>query len=203
MELLIGSHSSWSLRTLLCMKIAGITPQLIVFDLNSDESQQELKRVSPTGRVPVVTDNGLVVHDSLAIAEYLNEIKPGLLYSASTRLRAEERSLCAELHSGFSAIRRTMPFVACGDIAPVTLSAETEKEITRINAVFDTAQGDFFRGHTPGAVDAFYSVMAYRLASYGICFAGRAGDYQHALTEWSFFGTALSGLCLPAGRAGE
>lgn len=148
--------------------------------------------------MPVLRDGDVVIYDSLSITEYLNEIKPGLLYSGDAALRATERSLCAELHSGFAAIRRQMPFVASGKTAPVSLSAGAETEIGRIAAIFAASLGDFYRGSTPGAVDAFYSVMAYRLASYGIHFPGRAGDYQIALTEWPLFRTSLSRLCLPA-----
>ncbi|MEW6485239.1 glutathione S-transferase family protein [Tatumella sp. UCD-D_suzukii] len=195
MKLFAGTESSWSLRALLCMEIAGIPPEPGIFDLSNEESRRELKRLSPTGRVPVLRDGDVVVYDSLSITEYLNESKPGLLYSAEAALRAEERSLCAELHSGFAEVRRQMPFVASGETAPVALSAEAEAEIERIGIIFAATRGGFYRGETPGAVDAFYSVMAYRLASYGVHFTGRAGHYQNALTEWPLFRRSLSRLC--------
>ena len=197
MKLFAGTESSWSLRALLCMEIAGIPPDLHILDLSHPQSRRELKRLSPTGRVPVLSDGDLIIYDSLSITEYVNEIKPGLLYSAEAALRAEERSLCAELHSGFAEIRRQMPFVASGKTVPEALSAEAEADIERIGIIFAAARGEFFRGETPGAVDAFYSVMAYRLASYGIHFPGRAGHYQNALTEWTLFRRSLSGLCPP------
>lgn len=75
MKLFAGTESSWSLRALLCMEIAGIPPEPGIFDLSNEESRRELKRLSPTGRVPVLRDGDVVVYDSLSITEYLNESK--------------------------------------------------------------------------------------------------------------------------------
>ncbi|HPK34172.1 MAG TPA: glutathione S-transferase, partial [Ottowia sp.] len=112
LKLYIGNknYSSWSMRPWVLMKQAGIAFEEVKlrFDSFSGDSQfkQRLGKVSPAGKVPVLTDGELVVWDTLAIAEYLAEKYPELhLWPRETPARARARSVCAEMHSGFSALR--------------------------------------------------------------------------------------------------
>jgi len=116
LKLYIGNknYSSWSMRPWVLMQHAGIAFEEVKlrFDSFSADSnfKQRLGRISPAGRVPVLLDGELVVWDTLAIAEYLAETFPDRqLWPQDARARARARSVCAEMHSGFTALRG-----ACG-----------------------------------------------------------------------------------------
>lgn len=112
MQLTIGNknYSSWSMRPWVLMKQAGISfeEKMLRFDAFTPQSRfkTELATLTPAGRVPVLVDDGLAVWDTLAIAEYLAERFPAKqLWPADTKARARARSVCAEMHSGFGALR--------------------------------------------------------------------------------------------------
>jgi glutathione S-transferase len=112
MKLYIGNknYSSWSMRPWVLLTQAGIPFEEVKlrFDAFTPESKfkTELARVTPAGRVPVLVDGDLTIWDSLAIAEYVAEKFPEkMLWPASVADRARARSVCAEMHSGFSALR--------------------------------------------------------------------------------------------------
>lgn len=123
------------------------------------------------------------VHDSLAIAEYIHELCPDRqLYPASQAERALARSLCAELHAGFRQIRTLLPFFL-GAPTRSEPPVEAVGELARLQEVWSQARGSFYFVEA-GIVDAFYAVMAYRLASYGILLPDQAGAYQQVLLSW-------------------
>ena len=184
MKLYVGTDSTWSLRTLICFDIAQVPFDLEIFKLNDDTSRKSLKEISPTGLVPFLRDEGLLISDSLSIAEYLNEYKKDSLYPIDPEKRALSRSLCAEIHSGFKSVRQNMPFSTSPNAKNISLSPLTQNEIIRIESIFSDAKSDFFWGEKPTAVDAFYSVMAFRLKLYSIDFSGNAGRYQNSMVNW-------------------
>lgn len=113
LQLYIGNknYSSWSMRPWVLMRQAGIAFEevMVRFDSFDAESvfKKRLKGVSPLGKVPVLVDDGFAVWDTLAIAEYLAEKYPEhVLWPSDVRARARARSVCAEMHSGFSALRK-------------------------------------------------------------------------------------------------
>lgn len=116
MQLYIGNknYSSWSMRPWVLMTQAGIPFEEVMvrfdsFDANS-EFKKDLRKVSPIGKVPVLVDDGFAIWDTLAIAEYLAEHFPDKhLWPADARARARARSVCAEMHSGFGALRNHCP----------------------------------------------------------------------------------------------
>ena len=112
LRLYIGNknYSSWSMRPWVLMKQAGIPFEEVALRFDSFAPDSGFKRgvagVSPTGQVPVLADDGLAIWDTLAIAEYLAERFPERqLWPAEASARAEARSVCAEMHSGFGALR--------------------------------------------------------------------------------------------------
>ncbi len=116
MKLYIGNknYSSWSMRPWVLLKQAGIPFEEVMlrFDAFTPDSRfkTELAQVSPAGRVPVLVDGDLAVWDTLAIAEYVAEKFPGKnLWPASVADRARARCICAEMHSGFAALRNHFP----------------------------------------------------------------------------------------------
>lgn len=190
MQLIVGTDSTWSLRTWLCGEIAGLDLDVKVVDLSKAEFKQQLTQLSPSALVPALNNGDLVVHDSLAIAEYLNELSAGALYPQEQNDRAIARALCNELHSGFFNLRSKCSFTL-GQVEPADLSDEGVRlEVERVAEIFAQAQLPFMHAHA-GAVDAFYAVLAYRLNSYGIYFKGKAGDYQTSLLQWDLMQTGI------------
>jgi glutathione S-transferase len=124
MKLYIGNknYSSWSMRPWVLLTQAGIAFEEIMvrFDAFTPDSQFKtaLKPLSPTGKVPVLVDGDLVVWDTLAIAEYLAEKFPAKhLWPQDMAQRAVARSLCAEMHSGFTGLRNACPLNIEADLA--------------------------------------------------------------------------------------
>lgn len=116
LKLYIGNknYSSWSMRPWVLLKQAGIDFEEVVVRFDSFDAQSAFKQtinaVSPVGKVPALVDGTLVVWDSLAIAEYLAEQFPDkALWPADRNARARARSVCAEMHSGFGALRAACP----------------------------------------------------------------------------------------------
>jgi len=116
LQLYIGNknYSSWSMRPWVLLKQAGIPFDEVMVRFDSFESdstfKKRLRAISPVGKVPVLVDDGFAVWDTLAIAEYLAERFPEHhLWPTDVRARARARSVCAEMHSGFSALRNHCP----------------------------------------------------------------------------------------------
>ena len=189
MTLIVGTDSTWSLRAWMCMTLAKLPFEQKVIDLASDSYKEVLHPHSPTGKVPVLQHDKLRVHDSLAIAEYANELGHGALYPNEASDRALARSLCAELHAGFGALRSRCPFTLQA-VEPAEITEELKREIERLTAVFAAAQRPFMF-EQPGAVDAFYAILAYRLNHYGILLSDEAGQYQRSLLDWPLLQQAI------------
>ena len=116
LQLYIGNknYSSWSMRPWVLLRQAGIAFEEVRARFDSFEADSEFKRtigpVSPTGKVPALVDGDLVVWDTLSIAEYLAESYPEKhLWPQDKAARAHARSVCAEMHSGFTALRGACP----------------------------------------------------------------------------------------------
>lgn len=190
MQLVIGTLSTWSLRAYICSKIAGIELEFIAINLEKEGYKAEVLKYSPSGLVPALLVDDVVIHDSLAIAEYLNELSDGALYPKSSSQRALARSLCMEMHSGFMNLRKRCPFTL-EEASPLTnLDKATTVEIERIRAIFTQAQRPFMFEQA-GTVDAFFAILAFRLQDYGVVFDGLAGEYQQRLLDWPLLKDAI------------
>ncbi|WP_332742126.1 glutathione S-transferase family protein [Hydrogenophaga sp.] len=116
LQLYVGNknYSSWSMRPWVLMKQAGIPFEEVMvrfdsFDIDST-FKKSLRVVNPLGKVPVLVDDGFAIWDTLAIAEYLAERFPDRqLWPKDVKARARARSVCAEMHSGFTALRNHCP----------------------------------------------------------------------------------------------
>lgn len=189
-RLICGTESTWSLRAWMCAHLVGVPFEEQVIPLGTPGYKAELLKHSDTGLVPVLDTGRVRIHDSLAICEYLNELAEGTLLPADGDDRAYARSLCAELHSGFPVLRTECPFASNGK-GKVVKTPEIEKELERLEAIFAGAQLPFMYDRA-GMVDAFYAIMAYRLARYDIVLSGRAGDYQRSLLDWDLLKAAVA-----------
>jgi glutathione S-transferase len=140
---------------------------------------------SPTARVPCLHDGATVVWDSLAIAEYLAERHPGL-WPADPVPRAWARSVGAEMHSGFSALRNEMTMCIRERVDVRPWSSALECDIARVIAIWNDGRRRFGRGGPFlcgefSVADAFYAPVAYRFRTYDVTPDGAAGDYLKAL----------------------
>lgn len=190
MQLIVGTDSTWSLRAWLCGEIAGLEMGIKVVDLTKADFKQQLIQLSPSALVPALKIGDLVIHDSLAIAEYVNELSSGALYPREQYDRAFARALCNEMHSGFFNLRSKCSFTL-EKVEPADLSDEgLSIEVERVAEIFSQAQLPFMYEQA-GVVDAFYAVLAYRLNSYGISLGGKAGEYQNSLLEWELMQAGL------------
>src|SRR5688572_24874713 len=136
MRLLIGNknYSSWSLRPWIAMKALGIPFEEEVIFLDKPDTQQKIRRHNPAGRVPCLIDGELVVWDSLAIMEYLAERHPAL-WPAERAQRARARSVAAEMHSGFPAVRNALSMNVRNRYPGKGRNAEVDLEIGRIEEI--------------------------------------------------------------------
>jgi len=198
LTLIIGNknYSSWSLRPWLVLKQAGIPFKELYIPIQGKEWHTEIHRYSPSGRVPALVHGELRVWDSLAICEYLAERFPDKqLWPADAAARAEARSISAEMHSGFQALRQNM-FMNIRRRWPTRgRTPETLADIERITAIWNgcrarfAAGGPFLFGRFTIA-DAMYAPVALRFQTYELKIDGAAGDYARtllalpALREW-------------------
>ncbi len=181
MQLHIGNknYSSWSLRPWLLMRQAGIAFDELKLRLDfGDDSpfKRALAAVAPAGRVPVLVDEGFAVWDTLAIAEYLAEKFPDkALWPEPMRERARARSLCAEMHAGFSALRNNLPMNIEASLPEVGARIlrevpEVGRDVARIVEMWagqlDASGGPFLFGRF-GIVDAYFAPVCTRFRTYG------------------------------------
>ena len=196
MQLVIGNknYSSWSMRPWVLLKQAGIAfdERQIRFDAFAPDSRfkTELARISPAGRVPVLIDGDLVVWDSLAIAEYLAERFPDKpLWPRDTKARARARSVCAEMHSGFDALRSHLPMnieAALPAVGERVLAEQpaVRDDVARLfgmwSALLDAHGGPLLFGEF-GIADAFFAPVVMRFRTYAIEVPRLAKDYCAAV----------------------
>jgi glutathione S-transferase len=174
MLLVIGNknYSSWSLRPWIAMKTLGLEFDEKRILLDTPTTRQEILRHSPAGRVPCLVDGGLAVWDSLAILEYLAERHPRL-WPAERAERARARSLAAEMHSGFAALRSHMGLNVRARFPGKGRNAEALEDIRRIDAIWSQAKGPFLFGAFTAA-DAMFAPVVLRFRTYEVRVSNRA-----------------------------
>lgn len=174
-KLVIGDFkkSSWSLRAWLVMVTADTAFDTVQIKLEQPDTQRRISEYSPSGKVPALLLDSVVINDSLAISEYIAEAYPDAnLWPRDTRLRALARSAAAEMHSGFTHLRTQMAFgLGAGDDAGA-LTAETKEEIDRIFSIWEgllaASQSSAFLCGPFGIVDAMFAPVVFRFRRYGI-----------------------------------
>ena len=195
LKLVIGdkNYSSWSLRAALALDLTGEPYEEILERLYRPDSRARLLSHSPTGKVPVLLTEEGPVWDSLAIAEYLAECFPEAhLWPCGQYARALARSVCAEMHSGFVALRSHLSMDLARDQALAELPAEAQADIDRVCRLWaDCRQrfgqdGAFLFGHASIA-DAFFAPVAARLRSYRVALPAEAAAYVETIYQWPAF----------------
>lgn len=186
MHLYLGykRYSSWSLRVWLTLRAHNIPFDETVLPFDHDDSLRELaRRHDIPAAVPVLEHRGQMIWDSLAILETLAEHHPEQpLWPRDPGLRALARSACAEMHSGFDALRREHP-MNCHRVCPMTPSAAVRRDLARLAQLWqhferaETPAGDFLCGPF-GIVDAVFAPVAWRARGYAL-------EVSPAFARWS------------------
>jgi glutathione S-transferase len=193
--LVVGNknYSSWSLRGFLAARLAGIPFAERLVRLSEPDTHATLLGHSPAGKVPVLKHGARVVWDSLAIVEYLAEQRPQAgLWPADADARALARSIAAEMHSGFSALRRHMPMNLRKHLPGKGQGPRVADDIARIARIWQDcrqrfgAGGPFLFGR-PGAADAMYAPVATRFRTYGVDLDPVGQEYVEAVLAWPPF----------------
>lgn len=188
--LVIGdkNRSSWSLRPWLALRVFGVDFEELRLPLDTPEFRARIGEFSPTGKVPALLHDGVVVWESLAILEYVNEtFLAGRGWPHERAPRAHARAIAAEMHAGFAALRRELPLNLQRRGPPATPGPEAARDIARVQqlwqetrARFATA-GPFLFGDF-GLADAMYAPVALRFVAYGTVLTGAAQGYVEAIT---------------------
>ncbi len=184
MQLYIGNknYSSWSMRPWVLLTNAGIAFDEVMVRFDSFEANSAFRaaitKISPTGKVPVLVDNGLTVWDTLAIAEYAFEKCPDKkLWPLDAQQRAHARSICAEMHSGFTGLRSACPMNIEASLPEVGALALRDKpavraDVTRIEAIFADLLahhgGPYLFGHQFTIADAYFAPVCMRFKTYNL-----------------------------------
>ena len=192
MKLYIGNknYSSWSMRPWVLLTEAGIPFEEVYVRFDSFNAgsafKKEILKFNPAGRVPVLVDEDFPVWDTLAIAEYVAERFPEKnLWPADPRQRARARSVCAEMHSGFSALRNRCPMNVEASLPEVGARCRDEwtdvaADLHRIDAMWTEAlaeSGGPFLFGAFSAADAFYAPVCSRVRTYALPLGAVASAY--------------------------
>ena len=184
--------SSWSMRGFLALEHKQLPYEERAISLRADKSRAERRKVSPTGKVPVLHDGGLVIPDSMAIIEYLEETYPPpghpAMWPAKKEDRAEARWLAATMHSGFTNLRESMSFNLCFLPKPPAATPEALEEASEMLSFWErtlekkTLPGPFLFGAF-GAVDIMYAVAVVRLSAFHVptMHTPKAAEYMSAI----------------------
>lgn len=197
MQLVIANknYSSWSLRPWLLMSAFGIEFEEVQLSLAPEGLSDRFAEYSPSKRVPVLIDGDLTVCDSLAICEYISEkYLDGKGWPKDLKARAEARSICAEMHSGFFAIREQLP-MNCRAARKVVFTPEVKGEVSRIDDIWSacrakySAQGEWLFGEFSIA-DCFFAPVALRFNTYQVSVSDSSSNYvslmlaNQYITSW-------------------
>jgi glutathione S-transferase len=170
----VGSkrYSSWSLRPYLALAHAGASFETRTILFGQPTTRDDIAKVSPTGRVPVLHHDGLVIWDSIAICEYANELFPeARLWPEDRARRARARAISAEMHAGFAALRQHMPMNLDASKPGQGHVPEALADARRVQAIWrealDASGGPFLFGAFTIA-DAMFAPVTTRFTTYGV-----------------------------------
>ena len=183
LKLFIGNknYSSWSMRPWVLMRQTGVAFQEVMLRFDGFDSgstfKTSLKEITPVGKVPVLTDEGFAVWDTLAIAEYLAEQFPEKnLWPSDPQARARARSICAEMHSGFAGLRSACPMNIEAHLPEVgalalrdqpAVRADLQRIIALWSGLLAEHQGPMLLG-VFSIADAYFAPVVMRLITYAL-----------------------------------
>jgi glutathione S-transferase len=193
LQLVIGNknYSSWSMRPWVLLRQAQIPFEEVQLQFGKDVRVIGIEKYSRAGKVPVLLVDGEPVWDTLAIAETLAELHPEKhLWPEDARARRVARSACAEMHSGFQALRDKMPMNIKASHPGKGLTPESQKDIERIVALWNECREKYGAISGSGGpllfgkfsvADAFFAPVVMRFRTYGVEVPRAAQDYCAAV----------------------
>jgi glutathione S-transferase len=189
------NYGAWALRGWLMARMAGLAFTEKVISPDDPAMKAEMLLLSASMRVPALEHDGIHVWDTLAIGEYLNEVKPkaGLL-PADRAARAHCRAICGEMHSGFSALRSSLPMNIKASFPNFKLWSRAQTDIDRVEAIWneclETYGGPYLFGDKPCMADAMFAPVVTRFITYGVAISPACVAYCDtimalpAMKEW-------------------
>ena len=166
------NYSSWSLRGWLMVRMSGLPFVETIISPDDPAMRAELLLLSSSTLVPCLTHDGLTIWDTLAIGEYLHELRPeARLLPADRALRARCRSICGEMHSGFGPMRSALPMNIKGDFPGFRIWTKAQADIDRITSLWrdglDRYGGPYLMGE-PSMADAMFAPVVTRFLTYHV-----------------------------------
>ena len=180
------NYSSWSLRGWLLCRMAGLKFVEEVVPADDPANRAELLLLSPSILVPCLTHQGIRIWDTLAIAEYLNEVRPkaGLL-PADRGARARCRSICGEMHSGFTNLRSALPMNLKARHPGFKVWTGAQADIDRITTIWRECFANYHGPYLFGALtiaDAMYAPVVTRFLTYDVKLDADCAGYCDRIT---------------------
>jgi glutathione S-transferase len=196
------NYSSWSLRPYMALAMAGIPFEEKLIHFGELSFNEEIRKISPAGKVPILVHGKITIWDSLAILEYLAETFPDKnLWPKSRAARAMARSISNEMHSGFSGLRNACPMNIRRPVKPVPMPEAALADVGRIEAIWRDCRktfgkgGKFLFGKFCNA-DAMFAPVVSRLETFSIPVAKDTRTYMDAVLATKAYKTWKSAALL-------
>ena len=181
------NYSSWSLRGWLILKFSGLPFEEVKVNSDSLENRAELLLLSPSILVPRLDHAGLKIWDTLAIGEYLNELFPNKkLLPTNIQQKAHCRSICGEMHSGFSSMRASLPMNLKVTFKTFKIWSKAQQDIERILFIWEDCltqyKGPYLFGKQPTIADAMFAPVVTRFQTYNVVLQGKCLQYSQTIS---------------------
>jgi glutathione S-transferase len=180
------TYSSWSLRPWLLMKQLGVAFDEITIPLDLPDTREKVLKHSPAGKVPILIDGDVTVWESISIMEYVGEAYGAPIWPEDRKARAMARSVAAEMHAGFSALRSACPMNLGKRYAQRDRGEAVARDVARFSDIVRDARGLFGAGGpflfgAFSAADAMYAPLATRLDTYSVPLDAATRSYVDAI----------------------
>jgi len=182
------NYGSWSLRGWLLARMAGLEFTEKIIPMDDPAMKAEMLLLSSSMLVPSLEHQGLKVWDTLAIAEYLHEIKPeAQLLPADIKVRAHCRAICGEMHSGFASLRSSLPMNIKAHFPAFKVWSRAQADIDRVLEIWKdclaTYGGPYLFGMKPCMADAMYAPVVTRFLTYDVAIDKTCAAYGKRIME--------------------
>lgn len=202
--LVIGdkNYSSWSMRPWIAMTAGGVDFEEVHVKLRTEQTKATILRHSPSGTVPALKLGDVVIPESLAICEWAAEnSKTGPLLPTDSVARAVCRAASAEMHSGFSTLRKECPMDILGRETCHPISDACRSDIARIESIWENCRHQFGQGGPYlfgrySIADAMYAPVVSRFITYGVHLLPEAADYVAAASHHPAYQAWVAGAKL-------
>jgi glutathione S-transferase len=183
------NYSSWSMRGFLIVRLSGLPFETVVAAADDPSTRAELLNNASSILLPCLEHEGAELWDTLAIAEYLNELFPAAGMMPQDRLaRARCRAISGEMHAGFHALRSSLPMNLRASIPGFTVWSAARADLERIFGLWrgclDRWRGPWLFGDRPSVADAMYAPVVMRCRTYGVALDETCEAYARVIEAW-------------------